>query len=67
MGSHDYSGTGAVRGLGWLLRAQYDGLLRDPLPDRWLELINCLDENKRARLKAELNLPEGAPGPLLKI
>ena len=37
----------ADRGLGWLLRAHYDGLAREPLPERWLELIRCLDESER--------------------
>ena len=41
-------------GLGFLLRAHYDGLAREPLPERWVELINCLDENKRVRLKSKL-------------
>jgi hypothetical protein len=48
----------ADRGLGWLLRAHYDGLAREPLPERWLELIRCLDENERLRLKAELNVED---------
>lgn len=41
-------------GLGFLLRAHFDGLARAPLPERWVELINCLDENKRVRLKSRL-------------
>ena len=41
-------------GLGFLLRVHYDGLARAPLPERWVELINCLDEKKRARLKSGL-------------
>ncbi len=56
MGSRDGSGANAARGLGWLLRAQYDGVVRDPLPARWVELINCMDEQERARLKSELHL-----------
>ena len=43
MGSRDSSGAGAARGLGFLLRAQHDGVIREPLPARWVELINCLD------------------------
>jgi hypothetical protein len=43
------------RGLGWLLRAHYDGLARQPLPKRWTELIRCLDDQERLRLKAELS------------
>ena len=62
MGSRDDFGGRAARGLGALLRAQYDSLIREPLPARWAELINCLDENERARLKAELRYgDEGAP------
>ena len=37
------------------MRAQYDGVMREPLPVRWTELINCLDEKERTRLKAELS------------
>ena len=54
MGSRDSSGT-AARGLGWLLRAQFDGVMREPLPARWTELINCMDEKERTRLKSELS------------
>ncbi len=62
MGSRDRSGPNAARGLGWLLRAQHDGIIREPLPARWVELINCLDEKERTRLKAELSFgDEGAP------
>ena len=51
----------------WLSRPsgrdrQYDGVIREPLPARWTELINCLDEKERTRLKAELSYgDEGAP------
>ena len=55
MGSRDSSGAAAARGLGWLLRAQYDGVMREALPARWTELINCMDEKERTRLKSELN------------
>ena len=44
----------ADRRLGWLLRAHYDGLAREPLPERWIELMRTLDEKERLRLKAEL-------------
>jgi hypothetical protein len=54
MGSCDSPGSAATRGLGWLLRAQLDEVIRGPLPPRWVELINCLDEKERIRLKAEL-------------
>jgi hypothetical protein len=58
MGSRSFDGADAARGLGWLLRARHDGLIREPLPEKWLELINCVDEKERARLKAELTLPD---------
>ena len=54
MGSQQTRRTKAMReGLGWLLRAHYDGLAREPLPERWIELINCLDERERVRLKSK--------------
>ena len=40
MGFRDSSGADAARGLGWLLRAHHDGVIREPLPARWVELIN---------------------------
>ena len=55
MGSRDSSGAAATRGLGWLLRAKYNGVMREALPARWTELINCMDEKERTRLKSELN------------
>ena len=55
MGTRDSSGDAAARGLGWLLRTQLDGVLSEPLPARWTELINCMDEKERTRLKAELS------------
>jgi hypothetical protein len=62
MGFRDTSGDATARGLGWLLRAQYDGVMRGPLPARWTDLINCLDEKERTRLKAELSYgDDGAP------
>lgn len=61
MGSRSYSGANAARGLGWLLRAEHAGLMHEPLPSRWIELMNCLDEKERARLKAELTVA-GADG-----
>ena len=66
MGSRYNSGANAARGLGWLLRAQHDGVLREPLPARWLELISCLDEKERTRLKSGLRLEGGDSGPTLK-
>jgi hypothetical protein len=62
MGSHN-SGAAAARGLGWLLRAQYDGVLREPLPARWTELISCVDEKERTRLKSELRFGDECAPP----
>ena len=61
MGFRDSSGAAAARGLGWLLRAHYDGVMREPLPARWTELIDCVDEKERTRLKSELSFGEDAP------
>ena len=44
------------RGLGFLLRAHYDGLAREPLPERWKELIRTLDEAERRRIKTDLSM-----------
>ena len=46
----------AARGLGWLLRAHYDGLAHEPLPERWTELIRTLDEKQRLKLKTDLRM-----------
>lgn len=46
------------RGLAFLLRAHYDGLAREPLPERWTELIRCLDEKQRLHLKADLRMQD---------
>lgn len=54
MGSQTHKAK-AMHGLGRLLRADSDGIARYPLPDRWLELMNCIDEKERFRLKAELD------------
>ena len=56
MAPRGFTGSQAAQGLGWLLRAKHDGLLREPLPDKWVELINCLDDKKRERLIGELTL-----------
>ncbi len=66
MGSRNPTGAYAARGIGWLLRAHHDGLIREPLPDRWIELISCMDEKERARLKSELGRPPSDSEPLLK-
>jgi hypothetical protein len=47
MGSRSFGGANAARGLGWMLRAKHDGLIREPLPEKWRELINRLDEKER--------------------
>jgi hypothetical protein len=41
-------------GLGGLLRASHSSLAVEALPDKWVELMNCIDESERNRLKAEL-------------
>ncbi len=66
MGSRDRSGANAARGLGWLLRAEYDRVIREPLPAHWEELINCLDEKERTRLKSQLSLGADDRGPAIK-
>lgn len=58
MGSRRFDGADAARGLGWLLRAKFDGLMREPLPEKWSELVNCLDDKERARLKSELRVED---------
>ena len=50
--------------MGWLLRAHYDGFLREPLPEGWSELIRCLDEKERLRLKTELAIAADDGSPL---
>jgi hypothetical protein len=51
-------------GLGWLLRAHYDGLAREPLPQRWKELICTLDEKQRLKLKTDMSMEaEGKEDP----
>jgi hypothetical protein len=51
-------------GLGWLLRAHYDGLAREPLPRRWTELIRTLDEKQRLKLKTDMSMEaEGKDDP----
>jgi hypothetical protein len=59
--------SNAMRGLGWLLRAQHDGLLKDPPPERWLELLNCLDDKERIRLKMKLRVDSGHDPEPLKL
>lgn len=55
MGSREPAAVYAYTGLARLLRAHYDGLLGEPLPSRWVELMNCADNKERERLKAELS------------
>ncbi len=66
MGSRDGYRANSARGLGWLLRAEHDGVIREPLPARWVELINCMDEKERERLKSELSLGPELTSPSLK-
>ena len=67
MDSEQARKTKAMRdGLGSLLRAHYDGLAREPLPERWVELINCLDEKRRVRLKLGLMSAESDDDRALK-
>ncbi len=66
MGSRNPTGAYAARGIAWMLRAHHDGLIREPLPEKWLELMNCVDDKERARLKSELSMPESDRGPTLK-
>ena len=51
-------------GLSWLLRVYYDGLAREPLPERWIELMRTLDEKQRLKLKTDLRMEvEGKQDP----
>jgi len=34
------------------LHAQYDAILREPLPDRWVDLIHRLNERERPEREA---------------
>ena len=53
----------ADRGLGWLLRAHYD-VAREPIPERWAQLMLTLDEKQRLKLKTELRMEaEGKEDP----
>jgi hypothetical protein len=33
--------------LGQALRTHFDGITREPLPERWVHLIECLDDKER--------------------
>jgi hypothetical protein len=57
----------ADQGLGWLLRAHYDGLAREPLPERWVELIRTLDDKQRLKLKTELSMENEGNGGTTRI
>jgi hypothetical protein len=59
MGSRQPRAKALSDSLGGLLRAHYDGLAQEPLPERWIELINCLDERERLRMKSELCVDAG--------
>jgi hypothetical protein len=55
MGSSKMSKINAMRiGLGSLLRASHDSLAHEALPETWVQLMNCIDETEKKRLKAEL-------------
>jgi hypothetical protein len=43
--------------LGKALRHHYDEIMREPLPQRWVELIRYLDEQEHKRTSAS-NLPD---------
>jgi len=46
------------------LRAQYDAILNEPLPERWVDLIHRLNEQERqAREPAPGVAPSGRPRP----
>lgn len=56
MGSRRPPAKALSDSLSGLLRAHYDGLAHEPLPERWIELIDCLEEKERLRLKSELSV-----------
>jgi hypothetical protein len=39
-----------------LLQAQFDGIKKEPLPKRWLELINGLDKNSKRPSPGKIEL-----------
>jgi hypothetical protein len=43
------------------LHAQYDRIADEPLPERWVELINHLNEKERAQGEARQSEPEPRP------
>ena len=46
------------------LQAQYDAILNEPLPERWVDLIHRLNEQEgRAREPARGGAPSGRPRP----
>jgi hypothetical protein len=47
--------------IGKALHAQHDDTAREPLPERWVDLIKYLDEKERAQRGAEQ--PETRPPP----
>ena len=38
--------------LGQALRGYYDGIAKEPLPERWVDLINYLNDKERANKEA---------------
>ena len=43
--------------IGRALRAQFDEILHEPLPNRWVDLINYLNEKEKRRRDALLRKP----------
>ena len=43
--------TSIVEFLRSALHARYDAILNDPLPERWVDLINHLNEQEREQLR----------------
>ena len=40
------------RRIGWMMRDHYDKVCREPLPERWVDLIKYLKERERDTLPA---------------
>jgi len=43
------TGSPIVERLKTALRAQYEAIVNEPLPERWVDLIKCLNEQERAQ------------------
>jgi hypothetical protein len=48
--------------LGELLRAQFAGTINEPLPKRWVELIHCLNAQKREHRQPDTQTREHGVG-----